>query len=89
MAGERWPNPPVRPVIDTIMDFARSNISDEGLRFFSEKAFWLADESQKATAIPALTLIASLSLLFLLLWVAAIAGVARFALRTAHNARIR
>ncbi len=76
-------------MIDMIVDYARNNISPEGLKFFSEKAFWLATESQKATAIPALTLVASLSLLFLLFWVAAITGFARFALRTAHNAQNR
>ena len=76
-------------MIEAIVGYARANLSPEGIQVFSERALWLAAESQKATAIPALTLVASLSLLVALLWITLIAWFARFALRTAHNARNR
>lgn len=42
---------------------------DEVRRTFSEQALWAAGESQKVTAIPALTLVASSSLLVVVLWI--------------------
>ena len=74
---------------ETIMGFVQSVLPPEAIPVFSERALWFAAESQKATAIPALTLVASLSLLVVVLWIGLIAWFARFTLRMAHNARNR
>jgi len=60
-------------------DIARHVLDILGLdpETFSQLALQAAGESQKATAIPALVAVASLSLLVVLVWVAAI----RFAWR--------
>lgn len=54
----------------TLTDLARSLLSEEGIRTFSEKALWFAGESQKPTAIPALVLVAAVSLLVVVGWLA-------------------
>jgi len=64
--------------VDGIVSFARAHLSDEGLRFFSDRALWAAGESQKATAIPALVLVASSSLLVVLLWIALVTELVRW-----------
>ena len=55
--------------MSALLDFARSHLSPEGIQFFSDRALWAAGESQKATAIPALVLVGSASLLVLLAWI--------------------
>ena len=64
--------------VDDVVHFARAHLSDEGLRLFSDRALWAASESQKATAIPALVLVASSSLLVVVLWIALVAAMVRW-----------
>jgi len=68
----------------TLLDFTRRFVDafhlDPGT--VADRALWAAGESQKATAIPALVAVASLSLLVVLTWVAVI----RLAWSTAHAA---
>lgn len=56
------------PVTDTLIQLARTILPSDSWGTFSELAFRLAGESQKATAIPALALVASVSLLVVVGW---------------------
>ncbi len=64
-------------MVDTIVQVARAHLSEEGIRFFSDRALWFAAESQKATAIPALVAVASASLLVVILWIAVVSWTVR------------
>lgn len=72
-------------VVDVVISAARDMLSDDGLRELSRQALWLAGESQKPTALPALTLVASTSLLVVMLWLAAVATAIRW-IRTRRRA---
>ena len=63
----------------TPLDFTRSFIEAFHLdpELVAEKMLWAAGESQKATAIPALTAFAALALLVVVLWLGAVGWVFR------------